>query len=418
MHHRTLLTKAFDAAILAAQPTFQKNARFPIRPKGRVIVVGAGKGAAQVAQAFERAWDGPIEGLVVTRYGYAVPCERIEVVEAAHPIPDEAGMIAAQRLLSLTKGLTRDDLVIALMTGGGSALLPATPSGFSLKDEQAVCAALLNSGASISEINCVRKHFSEIKGGRLALAAYPATLVSYVVSDIPGDDLSLVSSGPTIPNSSTRQDALAIIDQYGLQLPAAVMQYLNSAAADAPDPSDARFGNGLVNLLASPQNSLDAASEVLRSNGIQPWTLSDAIEGEAREIGKMHAAMAKYLMSSNRPVSGPTCLISGGEVTVTIKGKGRGGPNTEFLLSLAIGIDGMEGIEALAADTDGIDGSEHNAGAFADGTTCTRLRRLGLDAKTFLLKNDSYSAFEHLNDLFAPGSTGTNVNDFRAVIVQ
>lgn len=418
MRHRNLLESAFDAAISAAQPKFLRDEHFPKPPKGRVVVLGAGKGVAQVARAFEKVWDGPLEGLVVTRYGYAIPCEHIEVVEAAHPIPDRAGLNAAHRMLMLAESLTENDLVIALITGGGSALLPAPPVGLSLSDEQALCSALLSSGAAISDMNCVRKHFSEIKGGRLALAAYPAKMVSYIVSDIPGDDLSLVSSGPTIPNSSTRQDALTIINQYGLKLPAAVLQHLNTAAADAPDPADARFKNSLVNLLASPHNSLDAASEIIRSNDIQPWILSDAIEGEAREIGKMHAAMAKHIFSRDQPMQKPVCLISGGETTVTLKGSGRGGPNTEFLLSLAIAIDGTQGIEAFAADTDGIDGSENNAGAFADGTTCARLRRMGLNAKDFLLNNDAYSAFEHLNDLFVPGPTGTNVNDFRAVIVQ
>lgn len=418
MRHRNLLESAFNAVISAAQPKFLRDEHFPKPPKGRVVVLWAGKGVAQVARAFERVWDGPLEGLVVTRCGYAVPCEPIEVVEAAHPIPDRTGLNAAHRMLMLAESLTAYDLLIALITGGGSAFLPAHPVGLSLRDEQALCSALLSSGAPISDMNCVRKHFSEIKGGRLALAAYPAKKVSYIVSDIPGDDLSLVPSGPTIPNSSTRQDALKMVNQYGLKLPAAVLQHLNTATADAADPTDARFKNNLVNLLASPQSSLDAASEIVRSNDIQPWILSDAIEGEAREIGKMHTAMAKHILGRDQPMHKPVCLISGGETTVTLKGSGRGGPNTEFLLSLTIAIDGTQGIDAFAADTDGIDGSGNNAGAFADGTTCARPCRMGLNAKDFLLNNDAYSAFEHLNDLFVPGSTGTNVNDFRAVIVQ
>ncbi len=416
---KALFVAMFDAAVRAADPARTMGDVLPARPKGRTIVVGAGKGSAQMAQAFERAWDGTLSGLVVTRYGYAAPCERIEVVEAAHPVPDEAGLRGAQRLFETVAGLSADDLVVALISGGGSALLPAPAGGLTLDDEIAVNRALLASGSPIAAMNTVRKHVSRIKGGRLAAAAHPARVVSLVVSDIPGDQPSLVSSGPTIPDASTRGDALAIVEAYGMHLPDAVMRHLASEAADAPRPDDPRFARNEVHVIASAAWSLEAAAEVARAAGLDAAILSDAIEGEAREVAKVHAALARQVATRDRPFRKPIAILSGGETTVTLRGEGgRGGRNGEFLLSLAIGIEGVEGIHAFAADTDGIDGSEANAGAFADWTSAGRLREAGRDPLALLNANDSWSAFDSLGDLFTPGPTGTNVNDLRVMIVR
>jgi len=416
---RPLFTAMFDAAVAAADPERVIREFLPAKPKGRTVVIGAGKGSAQMARAFERAWNGPLSGLVVTRYGYAVACERIEVLEAAHPVPDEAGLAGSRRLFETVEGLSKDDLVVALISGGGSALLPFPAGDLTLEDEIAVNRALLASGAPISAMNTVRKHVSAIKGGRLVAAAHPARVVSLIVSDIPGDQPSLVSSGPTVPDASTRADALAIVETYRMDLPQAVMRHLNSTAADAPDPDDPRFAGNEVQIIASAARSLEAAAEVVRKAGLEAVILSDAVEGEAREVAKVHAAIAREVAAKNRPFAKPVAILSGGETTVTLRGKGgRGGRNAEFLLSLAIGIEGVEGIHAFAADTDGIDGSEQNAGAFAGGTSVARLRAKGFDAKALLNANDSWSAFDMLGDLFSPGPTGTNVNDLRVVLVR
>jgi hydroxypyruvate reductase len=414
---KSLLTALFSAAVAAADPERTIRQHLPKRPKGRTIVVGAGKGSAQMARALEQAWDGPLEGVVVTRYGYAAPCQRIEVLEAAHPVPDEAGLEAARRLLKTVDGLTQDDLVIALVSGGGSALLPAPAGGLTFEDEIAVNKALLASGAPISAMNTVRKHISAIKGGRLAAAAYPAKVVSLVVSDIPGDNPAFVASGPTVPDNASRRDALTVVEAYRLDLPAAVMAHLRSPAADAPRPNDPRFAGNEVHVIASAAVSLEAAAAEARKGGIDAVILSDAIEGEAREVGGVHAAIAREVALRDRPFRKPIVILSGGETTVTIRGKGRGGRNSEFLLAFALGIDGVHGIHALAADTDGIDGSEDNAGAFCDGTTAARLREAGLDGRACLANNDAWSAFHAVGDLFVPGPTGTNVNDLRAVLV-
>lgn len=409
----------FRAAVAAADPRQVIRNFLPARPKGRTIVVGAGKGAAQMARAFEEAWDGPLEGLVVTRYGYGAETRRIEVVEAAHPVPDAAGLEAARRILKLVEGLTEDDLVVALVCGGGSALLPAPPAGMSLEDEIAVNEALLASGAPISAMNTVRKHLSAIKGGRLAAAAHPARVVSLIVSDIPGDNPALVSSGPTVPDASTREDARAVVEAYSLALPEAALSHLGSPAADAPRPDDPRFARNEVHVIASAARSLEAAAAEAERQGIKTVILSDAIEGEAREVGRVHAAIAREVALRDRPFRKPVLMLSGGETTVTIREKGgRGGRNTEFLLSLALAIEDVEGIFAFAADTDGIDGSEDNAGAFADHTTALRLRRTGLDPKALLARHDAWGAFHALGDLFSPGPTGTNVNDLRAMLVR
>ncbi|QND36542.1 glycerate kinase (plasmid) [Sinorhizobium meliloti] len=415
---RQFLESLFASAVSAADPERVIAANLPERPKGRTVVIGAGKGAAQMARALESVWEGPLSGVVVTRYGFGAHCKNIEVLEASHPLPDEGGLKASKRLLAAVSGLTGDDLVVALICGGGSALLPAPPPALSLEDEIAVNRALLASGAPISAMNAVRKHVSLIKGGRLAAAAHPARVVSLVVSDIPGDDAALVASGPTIADAASREDALKIVERYRLALPEKVMRWLASAAADAPRPSDPRFARNEVQLIASAGVSLEAAASRARAAGIEAVILSDAIEGEARDVGLVHAAIARETALRGRPFSKPALLLSGGETTVTVRGEGRGGRNSEFLLSLALGIDGIGGISALAADTDGIDGSEDNAGAFADHTTIARLLARRLDAAALLHKNDSWAAFDALGDLFKPGPTGTNVNDFRAVLIQ
>ena len=405
---KTFLTDLFDIAVKAALPDEVMGAHLPEPPKGRTVVIGAGKGAAQLAQTFERLWDGPVSGVVVTRYGYAVPCAQIEIVEASHPVPDAAGIAATEKLISVLEGLTEDDLVVALICGGGSALLAAPPEGFTLEDEQALNKALLASGAPISAMNALRRRFSRVKGGRLAQMAAPAKLVSLVVSDIPGDVLPDVASGPTIPTEDA--DCAALIKSYGIDLPPAVEAYLLSDAAAPPAPDHPSFARIETRLLASAQQSLLAAAAAAEAAGIAPLILSDALEGESREVGAVIGAMARY-----RAGEGPVVLLSGGETTVTLKGKGKGGPNTECLMGLAQAIDGTEGIAALSADTDGIDGSEDNAGAFVDGSTVARLREAGLDPQALLANNDAWTGFDALGDLFVPGPTGTNVNDFRAV---
>ncbi|MGN6535436.1 MAG: glycerate kinase type-2 family protein [Mesorhizobium sp.] len=415
---KSFLTSVFEAAVAAADPEKTIRAHLPARPKGKTVVVGAGKGAAQMAAAFEKAWDGPLQGVVVTRYGYGAATSRIEVIEAAHPVPDENGLKAARRLLETVSGLGDDDLVVALVCGGGSALLPAPAPGLTLADEIAVNEALLASGAPISAMNAIRKHVSTIKGGRLAAAAWPARVVSLIVSDIPGDIPALVASGPTVPDEAGRAEALAAIAAYGMKLPDAVMAHIETPASEAPKPADEKFARNEVHLIASAAVSLEAAAAEAKRQGIEAVILSDAIEGEAREVGAVHAAIAREVAARNRPFRKPVLILSGGETTVTLKAKGKGGRNSEFLLAFAIGIDGVEGIHALAADTDGIDGSEDNAGAFCDGTTVARMRAAGVDAKAMLAGNDAWTAFSAVNDLFVPGPTGTNVNDLRAILVR
>lgn len=416
---RAFLENLFSVAVAAADPDRVLAANLPEKPRGRTVVIGAGKGAAQMARAFERLWDAPLTGVVVTRYGYAVPCERIEILEAAHPVPDDSGLIASGRLMAAVRGLTGDDLVVALVCGGGSALLPAPAGDLTLADEIAVNKALLASGAPISAMNAVRKQVSRIKGGRLAALAHPARVVSLVVSDIPGDNPALVASGPTIADETTRADALRLIGRYRLDLPDAVMRHIRDGKDEPPLPSDACFARNEVKLVASAAVSLEAAAEAAKKAGVEAVILSDAIEGEAAEVGRVHAAIAAEVVRRDRPFQKPVVILSGGETTVTIKGKdGKGGRNGEFLLSFACAADGLEGLSALAADTDGIDGSEDNAGAFADGTTVARLADKGKDAAAFLSRNDSWTAFDALGDLFVPGPTGTNVNDFRAILIR
>ncbi|KAB2732535.1 glycerate kinase type-2 family protein [Brucella intermedia] len=423
---KKFLTCLFDAAVAAADPELVIRANLPAKPKGRTIVIGAGKGSAQMAAAFERAWaekhDAPLEGVVVTRYGYGTPCQRIKIIEAAHPVPDEAGLQASKRLFHAVSGLTEDDLVVALVSGGGSALLPSPPEGLTLQDEIAVNKALLASGAPISAMNAVRKHLSTIKGGRLAAAAHPAKVFSLVVSDIPGDNPAFVASGPTVPDATSRDEALKIIERYRLELPQAALDHIRSEAAHAPKPDDEVFARNEVRVIASAAVSLDAAVKEARRHGVEAVILSDSMEGEAREVAHVHAAIAREVADRDRPFKKPVVILSGGETTVTIRGKGgpgggKGGRNSEFLLSFALDIDGYDNIHALAADTDGIDGSEDNAGAFADGSTVSRLQKAGEDGAARLTNNDAWTAFDAIGDLFVPGPTGTNVNDLRAILI-
>ncbi|MBL7237092.1 MAG: glycerate kinase [Komagataeibacter hansenii] len=414
---RAFLTRLFRAAVAAADPEIVLGPFLPPRPKGKTVVVGAGKGVAQLAHALERLWDGPLSGVVVTRYGYGIPCRRIRVVEAGHPVPDQAGLDATGLLFAAVHGLEADDLVIALVCGGGSALLPAPAAGLSLQDEIALNEILLASGAPISVMNMIRKQVSRIKGGRLAAAAWPAQVVSLVVSDIPGDNPALVASGPTVPDAAGVQDALAAVRRYGMTLPPAIMHSLNTATVEAPSPDDPRFQRDTVHVIASASLSLEAAARTAEREGVPAAILSDSVEGEARDVAQVHAAIAREIVQRNRPFPRPVLLLSGGETTVTLKGHGKGGRNSEFALSLAIGISGVEGIHALAADTDGIDGSEDNAGAFVDTFTATRLYQRGMDPASLLRRNDAWTAFSALGDLFVTGPTGTNVNDFRAILI-
>ncbi|KKC38283.1 hydroxypyruvate reductase [Devosia epidermidihirudinis] len=408
----------FHHAVAQAQPSLAVRLNLPQRPLGRTVVIGAGKASAQMARAFEAAWDGPLTGLVVTRYGYAAPCERIEIVEASHPVPDEAGFLAARRIMETVSGLGPNDLVVALISGGGSSLLPAPAPGLTLDDEQAINRMLLASGAPIGVMNLIRNQFSVIKGGRLAARCAPAQVATLVVSDVPGDDPAVVASGPTIPLAGTRELARKYVNLHRLDLPPAAARLLAGEDNLAPLPNDPAFARNSVRTIASATLSLDAAATLARQRGIEAAVLSDSIEGESRDVAQVHAAMAREIALRNRPFNKPVVLLSGGETTVTLRGNGRGGRNAEFLLALAIAIDGLEGVTALAADTDGIDGSEDNAGAYVDGTTATRLRHAGIDPQAALANNDAYSAFAAIGDLLVTGPTGTNVNDFRAIIIR
>jgi glycerate 2-kinase len=416
---RALLEQMFRQAVAQAQPALAVRRHLPDPPTGRTVVIGAGKASAQMARAFEQAWPGPLKGIVVTRYGYAEACERIEIVEAAHPVPDEAGFLAARRIMEAVSGLGPNDLVVALISGGGSSLLPAPAPGLTLDDEQAINRALLASGAPISVMNLIRNQFSTIKGGRLAAHCAPARVATLVVSDVPGDDPALVASGPTIPLSGSRALARKYASLHRLDLPPHAQALLAGDDNLAPEPGDAIFARNSVRTIASAALSLEAAAELARRQGVEAAILSDSIEGESRDVAQVHAAMAREIAQRNRPFRKPVVLLSGGETTVTLRGKGgRGGRNAEFLLALAIAIDGMDNISALAADTDGIDGSEDNAGAFADGTTATRLRKAGIDPLAALAGNDAWGAFNAIGDLLVTGPTGTNVNDFRAILVR
>ncbi|MBO0739348.1 MAG: glycerate kinase [Alphaproteobacteria bacterium] len=408
----------FDAAVAAASPAVCVPRHLPPPPKGRTLVVGAGKAAAAMAAAVEGNWSGPLEGLVVTRYGHTAPCRRIEVVEAAHPVPDAAGREAARRIVEKLGGLAPEDLVLCLISGGGSSLLALPAPGISLEDKQAINRALLRSGAHIGEMNCVRKHLSAIKGGRLAVAAAPAAVVSLMISDVPGDDPSIIASGPTVPDTTTTDDAISVLRKYRIEVPGSVLKHLQAAAAETPKPGDRRFHGVTNRVIATPQDALEAAARAARAAGFQPLILGNAIEGEARDVGLVHAGIAQQVARYGQPVAPPCALISGGEATVTVRGDGRGGRNTEFLLSLGIALDGQSATAAIAADTDGIDGSEDNAGALLLPDTLDRAARAGLNPKARLADNDAYAVFAQLGDLVMTGPTLTNVNDFRAILID
>ena len=421
MDESALLRRMFDAAVAAAAPDLVVPRYLPPPPKGRTIVVGAGKAAASMARAVDRNWpaDKPLSGLVVTRYGYGVGAlERIEVVEASHPVPDAAGREAARRILESVRGLSPDDLVLCLISGGGSALLALPAPGIDLADKQAINRALLRSGANIGEMNCVRKHLSAIKAGRLAAAAAPAQVVSLVISDVPGDDLSVIASGPTVPDSSTLAQAREVLARYGIEAPPAVKALLDNPAAETPKPGDPAFARASAILIATPQASLEAAAQVAREAGVTPLILGDSLEGEAREVGLLMSGMARQVVNHGQPAPAPCVLISGGETTVTLRGKGRGGRNVEFLLSLAVALGGLPRVHAIAGDTDGVDGSEDVAGAIVTPDTLARAALLGVNARASLDDNDGHGFFEALGDQVVTGPTFTNVNDFRAILIS
>ena len=427
---REFLESLFRAAVTRALPLHNTAACLPQPPKGRTIVIGAGKAGGSMAQAVEAFWpaDAPLEGLVVTRYHHIPPrpeglAQRIELVEAAHPVPDAAGLLAAQRMLAMVQGLTQNDLVLCLISGGGSALLTLPADGLTLEDKQRINQALLSSGANISEMNCVRKHLSRIKGGRLAAACAPARVVTLTISDVPGDDPSIIASGPTVPDTTTCADALAILKRYGIDVPTALLTQLENGALETPKPGDAVFSGHEVHMIATPQQSLEAAAAVASAAGLKAYILSDEMEGESREVGKVHAALARGVARKGQPFSKPCVILSGGETTVTIKkppegvAKGRGGRAGEFCMGLALALQGQSGVYALAADTDGIDGVEDNAGAFVAPDTLERARERGMKIDTYLDRNDAYGFFDALGDLVVTGPTNTNVNDFRAILV-
>ena len=431
---REFLQYLFDAAVTRALP-LANTARFlPAPPTaesgGRTVVIGAGKAGGSMAQAVEALWplDAPLEGLVVTRYGHIPPRpeglpQRIELVEAAHPVPDAAGVAAAQRVLAMVQRLTKNDLVLCLISGGGSSLLSLPAEGLTLDDKQRINKGLLRSGANISEMNCVRKHLSRIKGGRLAAACAPARVVTLTISDVPGDEPSIIASGPTVPDATTCADAIAILKRYGIEVPPAVMAGLESGVLETPKPGDAAFTGHEVHMMATPQQSLEAAVDAARAAGLTAYILSDEMEGESREVGKVHGALARAVALRGQPFSKPCVILSGGETTVTIKKqaegtpKGRGGRAGEFCMGLALALQSQPGVYALAADTDGIDGVEDNAGAFVEPDTLRRATAYGMKLDTFMDRNDAYGFFEVLGDLVVTGPTHTNVNDFRALLI-
>lgn len=416
--YRALLRSLFDAAVAAAQPALCLPAHLPAPPKGRTVVIGAGKASAAMARALEDNWTGPLEGLVVTRYGYQVPCQRIEIVQAAHPVPDSAGLLATQRIRQLVTGLTDDDLVIALISGGGSSLLVAPAEGLTLADKQSVNASLLASGATISEMNCVRRHLSAIKGGRLAAACQPAKLLTLLISDVPGDSPMDIASGPTVADSTTCADALEILQRYQIEISETMAAMLASGAGETIKPGDARLVNSSVRMITAPQMALEAAAKVASAAGFTPYILGDSLEGEARDVAKVLGGMARQVAMHGQPFKTPCVLLSGGETTVTIRGKGRGGRNVEFLLSLSVSLGGAAGVYALACDTDGVDGLEEIAGAIITPDTLKRAWAQGMSPPSYLDNNDAHTFFQALGDAVISGPTLTNVNDFRAIFIN
>ena len=413
-----LLRGLFDAAIAAAQPARCVPPHLPAAPRGRFIVIGAGKASAAMARAVEDHWSGPLSGLVVTRHGYAVPCRHIEIVTAAHPVPDAAGLGAAERMLGLVQGLSADDLVLCVFSGGGSALLPMPAAGLTLADKQHLSRALLKCGATIGEMNCVRRHLSGIKGGRLAAACHPARVVSLLISDVPGDRPTDIASGPTVADASSCADALAILHRYRIETPRQVQALLESGRTESVKPGDARLARAEAQLIATPQMALEAAASVARATGFDAHILSDSIEGEARDVGTVMAGIARQIADRSQPLRAPCVLLSGGETTVTVRGSGRGGRNVEFLLSLALALAGHPRIYALAGDTDGVDGQQEIAGAVAMPDSLARAWSLGMQPRDMLDNNDGHGFFGALGDSVITGPTYTNVNDFRAILIE
>jgi glycerate 2-kinase len=414
---RVLMREMFDAAIASAQPAKCIPAHLPAPPRGRLIVIGAGKASAAMARAVEQHWPGPLSGLVVTRYGYAVPCERIDIIEAGHPVPDAAGHRAAQRMLELVRQLRADDLVLCLISGGGSSLLPLPAAGLTLELKQTISRALLSSGAAVREMNCVRRHLSAIKGGRLAAACHPARVLTLLISDVPGDRPIDIASGPTVADPTTCADALHILRRYAIDVPDAVRELLESGRGESVKPGDPRLIGAEARIVATPQMALEAAAAVARAAGVTAHILGDAIEGEARDVGTVLAGIALQVAERSQPFAAPCVLLSGGETTVTVRGKGRGGRNVEYLLSLAVALDGHPRIHALAGDTDGVDGQEEIAGACVAPDTLARAWGCGLRPKEMLADNDAHSLFMRLGDSVITGPTLTNVNDFRAIFI-
>jgi len=414
---RALLRAMFDAAVAAAQPAICLPLHLPAPPRGRTLVIGAGKASAEMARVLEQHWPSELSGLVVTRYGYAVPCERIEIVEAAHPVPDSAGMHAARRMLDMVGGLSADDLVICLISGGGSSLLPLPAPGLDLADKQRLNAALLASGATIGEMNCVRRHLSSIKGGRLAAACHPARVVTLLISDVPGDDPVDIASGPTCADASTCADALAVLQRYRIEVPSHVRAVLESGDGESVKPGDPRLAGHEIRLITAPQMALEAAASVARAAGVPAHILGDSIEGEARDVGIVMAGIARQVATRGQPFAPPCILLSGGETTVTVRGNGRGGRNVEFLLSLGVALDGLAGVHAIACDTDGVDGQEEIAGALLAPDSLERAWAQGVQARASLANNDGHGFFQALGDSVVCGPTLTNVNDFRAIYI-
>jgi hydroxypyruvate reductase len=415
---QTLLRQMFDAAIASAQPALCVPRHLPPPPRGRLVVIGAGKASAAMAQAVEAHWLGALSGLVVTRYGYAVPCERITIVEASHPVPDAAGMAAAQQMMDLVAGLSADDLVLCLISGGGSALLPLPAPGLTLAHKQDINRALLKSGATIREINCVRRHLSAIKGGRLAAACHPAPVLSLLMSDVPGDSPVDIASGPTVADPTTCADALAILQRYGIALPAPVRELLESGDGESVKPGDPRLAGARWQMIAAPQMALEAAAAVAREAGVPAHILGDALEGEARDLGTVLGGIALQVAGRGQPFTPPCVLLSGGEATVTVRGSGRGGRNVECLLSMALTLDGHPRIHALAGDTDGVDGQEEVAGACLAPDSLARAWAAGIQPREALANNDGHGFFGALGDAVVTGPTLTNVNDFRAILIE
>lgn len=418
MNPENLLRQLFDAAVASAQPARCIPPFLPASPVGRLVVIGAGKASAAMARAVEQSCEGPLDGLVVTRYGYGVPCERVEIIEAAHPVPDEAGLQAARRILDRVAGLGADDTVLCLISGGGSSLLPLPLPGITLADKQAVNRALLACGASISEMNCVRRHLSAIKGGRLAAACHPARVVNLLISDVPGDSPMDIASGPTVADPTRCDDALAIVDRFGVALPPAARAALSGGSGETIKPGDTRLAGVETHLVATPQMALEAAADLARRHGVEAHILGDSLEGEARDVGKVMAGMALQVRRHRMPFRPPCVLLSGGETTVTLRGQGRGGRNVEFLLAMTVALAGEPGVWGLAGDTDGVDGIEEIAGAVMSPDSHARAWAQGINPAAALADNDGHGFFGALGDAVVTGPTLTNVNDFRAVFID